>query len=91
MQASTDKLLADIRIDVLNENFVDGLPFRFCAHAYGYILFFSDEWELEHESLADKSYYELEAVIRRALQLGCTMINFDRDAEEVEGLTTFEW
>ena len=63
------------------------------GHHYGHILFLPAEIEFDalERTLNLHKMQELYEIIRYASGQGCTMINFDRDAEESELFPTFSW
>lgn len=59
---------------------------RMIPHDYGFILYVPEESEGFHEE--DEP---LENIIRVARQHNIVWLNFDRDAEVIDDLPTFEW
>lgn len=57
---------------------------RSIPHEYGVIIFVS-------ETVYSARTKELQAVTDYAQKIGCSWINFDRDADTIDGLPTWEW
>lgn len=55
---------------------------RSIPHEYGVIVYANEPRE---------SAPELAAIITHAQLLGCSWINFDRDADTIDGLPTWSW
>jgi len=92
---ATDKILTefaptDFEKDLHDEE--DRLPFRFVAHHYGYIFFLNiDSADSDVIEKTQKKTPELVPIIKYAFFHKCTLINMDRDAEEVANLPTYKW
>lgn len=97
ISSQTNDILQELKpSDFLQDAYDDDkekLPFRFIAnHHYGYIIFLSDS-NKEDESMKRilKKAPGIVPLIVYAIEIGCTMINLDRDAEVIPNLPTFEW
>ena len=63
---------------------------RVTHHEYGFVVFVSpDEEEGDHESAQVPEW--LQPIHKEAVALGCILVNFDRDAEQVERFQTWSW
>lgn len=56
---------------------------RYAGHAYGWIVFVSDERD-------DWPKWML-PIMEEASRLDCLLVNFDRDGDRIEGLPQWEW
>jgi hypothetical protein len=65
------------------------MPFRYEHHEYGWILFATTTYEDELDRWSEIP--DLLAIMKLANKNHCTLINLDADADEAEGLETFEW
>lgn len=90
---TNDVLNACKPADLDNENEFDKLPFRFIErHHYGYIIFLNQYIKGDNDAKNELNKVpELHLIIDHALALGCTMVNLDRDADEISALPTFQW
>lgn len=66
------------------------------AHAYGAWVHVANIEDMCIEELAEyeielEDYPALRACIVKARELGCTWINFDSDADRINGLPTHDW
>jgi hypothetical protein len=69
-------------------------PSRTIGHAYGYFVHVAlDETAEEHDSDAREAGMSdgFFALMKYARQHGCCWINLDRDADQIDGLPTFNW
>jgi hypothetical protein len=67
---------------------------RVIVHDYGAWVNVPDldgSWDAEDQEALRSSRPNLADVIDHARELGCTWINFDRDAEPEEGLPVHDW
>lgn len=53
-------------------------------HQYGYIIFL-----MSADSTTDAAW--LQPIIDRAYELGCRYINFDADADQLDGFPSWDW
>lgn len=79
------------RCEELNQEFGEGFwgELRVAKHEHGYVVFVPSG--LVRYEFADFVPEWAKPLVRRALDLDCVLVNFDQDAEQVEGLPTWEW
>jgi len=67
--------------------------FRFVNSQYGFVIFLCDkEGHRERKAAGNYDRFpELIPIIEYALKNDCLLINFDRDAESITGLKSFDW
>lgn len=81
------------KLDDEHNCFADVGP-RKSNHEYGWIIFLGHPEQVEEFSTAAKRAGMSKAfcdVIKYALKRKCSLIQFDRDADIIPGLPTFEW
>lgn len=66
------------------------IPFRRVSHKYGWILYLRTELD-EHEVKQLQKHKFLHDIYKLAKKHKCDMVNFDRDADEIKNLETFDW
>lgn len=101
MRSSTDTLLTEYETRKEQKNGMEEIAVTYTfpryikveAHHYGYIFFVSSELDKEQleKDLEEYGMIELLPVFLYAVANGCSLINFDRDAETVETLSKFDW
>ena len=62
---------------------------RVVEHAYGWIVFVLDDLSAQEAEAVAPEW--IRPVMAYAREHTCILINFDRDAEHVDGLPTWEW
>lgn len=82
MKLNTNDNLSDLTVD-------EDQAFRYTGHEYGFIIFVPNHWEKDY--LEAEGMEELLPILQYALNEGCTLINFDRDMDEMEEFETFDW
>jgi hypothetical protein len=63
-------------------------------HGYGWWIHVPSEEDMAEQVAdltGDVDYTALIALLDRARELGCSWINLDADAEQLDGLPTFDW
>lgn len=67
------------------------IPFRFCNHEHGHIIFVGSAPSPEDDRW--RAFWELKPIVELAAMLGCLLINFDSDANTYEdsGFVLFTW
>ena len=66
------------------------LPVRYVKHEHGWLFFLSSIDKYINEQEFD-AVPELRALMTEAVKRGCSYINFDSDADILEGFETFDW
>jgi hypothetical protein len=92
LRESTGNWLAIQATFAVDEHYLpEPVSIRFAVHAYGYIFFISADTPLDKESFESIHMPELYRILRLALTLGCSYVNFDRDVSEDDQFPTFKW
>jgi hypothetical protein len=73
------------------DNDSDDLGFLVRQHDYGVEVFVSPEEDLIARLHIRDNFPVLADIMLLARKLGCTWINFDQDAEAIDGLPYFDW
>lgn len=62
----------------------------YSVHSHGMWVWVAPD-DVHDKGIAERGYPNLVAVMKVARELDCPWINFDADAETLDGLPTFDW